>query len=205
MSPILLVIGGAFAIIMLVVLGVYWALVVRPESRERSRLKQRLKVDPAAIGQNRSAEKLEKKAEAHEIFALDQMLLWASRPVEAISKLIKQSDVKLSVSGFLLLSPERRRQRLRDRVRARKIAPPRAAGRSLRHVRSAFLPPPQAESAHLEIRGAVSGGNRPDRQSAPRRTRVHHGSDCTAPGSLDTHLCYAAWRSSYSSRASIGV
>ena len=24
-------------------------------------------------------------------------------------------------------------------------------------------------------------------------------------GSLDTHLCYAAWRSSYSSRASIGV
>ena len=29
--------------------------------------------------------------------------------------------------------------------------------------------------------------------------------DCTAPGSLDTHLCYAAWRSSYSSRASSGV
>ena len=28
---------------------------------------------------------------------------------------------------------------------------------------------------------------------------------CTAPGSLGTHLCYAAWRSSYSSRASIGV
>ena len=28
---------------------------------------------------------------------------------------------------------------------------------------------------------------------------------CTAPGFLDTHLCYAAWRSSYSSRASIGV
>ena len=29
--------------------------------------------------------------------------------------------------------------------------------------------------------------------------------ECTAPGSLDTHLCYAAWRSTYSSRASIGV
>ena len=29
--------------------------------------------------------------------------------------------------------------------------------------------------------------------------------DCTAPGYLDTHLCYAAWCSSYSSRASIGV
>ena len=39
-------------------------------------------------------------------------------------------------------------------------------------------------------------------------TYVQTGDDaskCTAPGSLDTHLCYAAWRSSYSSRASIGV
>ena len=33
----------------------------------------------------------------------------------------------------------------------------------------------------------------------------HFWARCTAPGSLDTHLCYAAWRSSYSSRASIGV
>ena len=39
-------------------------------------------------------------------------------------------------------------------------------------------------------------------------TRTHlaaRGQSCTAPGSLDTHLCYAAWRSTYSSRASIGV
>ncbi len=28
---------------------------------------------------------------------------------------------------------------------------------------------------------------------------------CTAPGSLDTRLRYAAWRSSYAWRASIGV
>ena len=34
---------------------------------------------------------------------------------------------------------------------------------------------------------------------------VNARTGCTAPGSLDTHLCYAAWRSSYSSRASIGV
>ena len=36
------------------------------------------------------------------------------------------------------------------------------------------------------------------------RNRILY-SRCTAPGSLDTHLCYAVWRSSYSSRASIGV
>ena len=38
-----------------------------------------------------------------------------------------------------------------------------------------------------------------DNQTVAKKLR------CTAPGSLDTHLCYAAWRSSYSSRASIGV
>ena len=103
MSPILLVIGGAFAIIVLVVLGVYWALVVRPESQERSTLKKRLKFDPAAISKNQSVGKLEKQKEAHETFALDQVLLRASSVTGAIAKLIKQSDVKLSVSGFLLL------------------------------------------------------------------------------------------------------
>ena len=38
-----------------------------------------------------------------------------------------------------------------------------------------------------------------------RLDREQRATECTAPGSLDTHLCYAAWRSSYSSRASIGV
>ena len=38
-----------------------------------------------------------------------------------------------------------------------------------------------------------------------KRVKTMRRRHCTAPGSLDTHLCYAAWRSSYSSRASIGV
>jgi transposase InsO family protein len=33
----------------------------------------------------------------------------------------------------------------------------------------------------------------------------HDYRDCSAPGSLDTRLSYAAWRSSCSSRDSIGV
>ena len=39
----------------------------------------------------------------------------------------------------------------------------------------------------------------------PARAEATSTLSCTAPGSLDTYLCYAAWRSSYSSRASIGV
>ena len=44
-------------------------------------------------------------------------------------------------------------------------------------------------------------------QGRPRAMRLsgRRPIRCTAPGSLDTHLCYAAWRSTYSSRASIGV
>ena len=44
-----------------------------------------------------------------------------------------------------------------------------------------------------------------DREQRATERRIKAAKLCTAPGSLDTHLCYAAWRSSYSSRASIGV
>ena len=49
--------------------------------------------------------------------------------------------------------------------------------------------------------------SRRNRRAAVRyfRKLLKRQGGCTAPGSLDTHLCYAAWRSSYSSRASIGV
>ena len=41
----------------------------------------------------------------------------------------------------------------------------------------------------------------------PKRVAVNrkHVPPCTAPGFLDTRLRYAAWRSSYCSRASSGV
>ena len=39
----------------------------------------------------------------------------------------------------------------------------------------------------------------------PVSPRGRMETDCTAPGFLDTRLRYAAWRSSYSSRASLGV
>ena len=41
--------------------------------------------------------------------------------------------------------------------------------------------------------------------SALYLARLTHSVVCTAPGSLDTRVRYAAWRSSCSSRASIGV
>ncbi len=84
------------------------------------------------------------------------------------------------------------------------------------------MPRPQQMAAHPEeiLDNAVDGGEALQmhrRLEAPhlvftltRRLVRHLGSVvrvliCTAPGSLDTYLCYAAWRSSYSSRASIGV
>ena len=59
-----------------------------------------------------------------------------------------------------------------------------------------------ANSVHVHM--LVEPTWRPEGES--RRLGVMtRESECTAPGSLDTHLCYAAWHSSYSSRASIGV
>ena len=48
-------------------------------------------------------------------------------------------------------------------------------------------------------------GNSEDETRRTLTAKLGESPVCTAPGSLDTHLCYAAWHSSYSSRASIGV
>ena len=44
-----------------------------------------------------------------------------------------------------------------------------------------------------------------ERGLAVDHTTIWHWAQCTAPGFLDTRLRYAAGRSSYASRASIGV
>ena len=62
---------------------------------------------------------------------------------------------------------------------------------------------PVGTQAHFKLLEPASWITEDQRLGDPQKLGPCGG--CTAPGSLDTHLCYAAWRSSYSSRASIGV
>ena len=42
MSPLMLILVGAFGAVLLITFGVYWVLVVRPESQKQAELKKRL-------------------------------------------------------------------------------------------------------------------------------------------------------------------
>ena len=57
-------------------------------------------------------------------------------------------------------------------------------------------------AAHRTVMPSVVHSTRPYENN---RAEVSHQPTCTAPGSLDTRLRYAAWRSSCAWRASIGV
>lgn len=102
MSPLMLVLVGAFSAVLLITFGVYWLLVVRPESEKQSQLKKRLKVDsiyttPGGPG------RLE-KASKNKDTAFDKAAMRAGKMHTGIAQLIKQADVKLTVGNFFLVS-----------------------------------------------------------------------------------------------------
>ena len=103
MSPLALIVVGAFILVSLIVVGVYWALVVRPETEGRTKLHKRLKVSAGAIGPSAVTTKLEKKGEDEIKSGLDQMVEKMSI-IGPIQTLIKQADVKMTVAAFLFFS-----------------------------------------------------------------------------------------------------
>ena len=103
MSPLALIVVGAFILVSLIVFGVYWALIVRPETEGRSKLHKRLKVSAGDIGTAAVTTKLEKKGEDDVKSGLDQMVERMSI-IGPIQALIKQADVKMTVAAFIFLS-----------------------------------------------------------------------------------------------------
>ena len=61
MSPLLLIIIVAFVLVAAIVFGVYWLLVVQPETQSKTKLHKRLKVSAGEIGPEAVETKLEKK------------------------------------------------------------------------------------------------------------------------------------------------
>ena len=103
MSPLALIVVGAFIIVSLIVVGVYWMLIVRPETEGRTKLHKRLKVSAGDIGTAAVTTKLEKKGQDDVKSGVDQMVERMSI-IGPIQELIKQADVKISVAAFIFLS-----------------------------------------------------------------------------------------------------
>lgn len=102
MSPLLMLLIGAFGAVLLLTLGVYWVLVMRPESQNQAQLKKRLKVDNIYTTKD-GVGSLEKKA-AEKENPFDRAAKRAGKISTGIEQLIKQADLKLSAANFFLMS-----------------------------------------------------------------------------------------------------
>lgn len=86
-----------------IIVGVYWALVVRRENRDEARLKKRLKATTAGATRRRLGLIREIKRRSR-VKALDRLLTRASGIVSPLERLIEEADSGLTVGLFLLVS-----------------------------------------------------------------------------------------------------
>ena len=103
MSPLVLIAVAAFVLVGAIVFGVYWLLIVRPETEGRTQLHKRLKVSAGDIGTAAVTTKLEKKGETEVKSSIDQMVERMSI-VGPLQSLIKQADIKMPIATFAFLS-----------------------------------------------------------------------------------------------------
>jgi tight adherence protein B len=94
---------ATFAGVLVLVVGIYWLTIERPEAREQGQLRKRLRT---AAG-TKTAKRIDFVREAEKLSAvtsLDAVLGRTERIAGALQKLLVRADVKLTVGGFLLAS-----------------------------------------------------------------------------------------------------
>ncbi len=103
MSPLMLILAAAFGAVLIITFGVYWVLVVRPESQKQAQLKKRLKVDSIYTTEE-GVGRLEKQSDRDKETAFDKAVMRAGKMHTSVAALIKQADIKLTVGNFFLMS-----------------------------------------------------------------------------------------------------
>lgn len=91
-----------FIVIALLVLGMYWAAILRPEQRERKALRKRLRVDRLKLHVPASLSK--ETARLSNVDVLDRLLTRRKSLIDPLRRLIEQSALPLNIGKFLLLS-----------------------------------------------------------------------------------------------------
>jgi tight adherence protein B len=94
---------ATFVGVLLLVLGIYWVMLERPENREQGQLRKRLRVAAAS----RMAARIDFVKQAERLSAvksLDAVLARTRGAAGWLQRLLTQADVKLTVGGLLLTS-----------------------------------------------------------------------------------------------------
>ena len=163
---------GTFVGVLVLVVGIYWLTIERPEAHEQGKLRKRLR---AAVGP-KTAKRIDFLKEAEKLSAvksLDAALARTDRIAGSLQKLLARADVKLTVGGLLLASACLfAGGMVRDRLDH--AAPVAGARRRLpAGVRAVPGRPLQGDEANPQVRGTVPGHNRSDRARTARWPRLH--------------------------------
>jgi tight adherence protein B len=98
----MLIAAGTFAIVIAVIVGIYWAVLVRPEDRAQSDLRKRLKGSRQAIAMR--LELVKQVEHLSHVPILNGVLTRVSGTVGPLQRTISESGVNLTLGLFLLIS-----------------------------------------------------------------------------------------------------
>jgi tight adherence protein B len=96
-------VGATFIVVVGLVVGIYWFMLERPETREQDELLKRLRVAGAPRGAKR-VEFVKKADKRSALKALDTVLSRTTGLTGALQRRIAQADAKTTVGGLLLTS-----------------------------------------------------------------------------------------------------
>jgi tight adherence protein B len=94
---------GTFVGVLAIVLGLYWAFVVRGEQESSKKLKRRLKATGGA-GISKQPALLAQQQQLSNVSALNRLLFRVTSLTLPIERLIQQADARMTVGMFLLMS-----------------------------------------------------------------------------------------------------
>jgi len=91
----------AFAVVLIIILGIYFAVVVGPETRDQRRLKKRLS---STTGQERARrlgilKEVERLSSMH---GMESALARLAKPMAPLRRLIEQSGIRMTLGTFVL-------------------------------------------------------------------------------------------------------
>jgi tight adherence protein B len=98
----MLIAAGTFAIVLVLIVGIYWLVLVRPEDHAHSELRKRLKGDRKTIKMR--LELVKQVEQLSDVPVLNGVLTRASGTLAPLQRLITESGVDITLGLFLLIS-----------------------------------------------------------------------------------------------------
>ena len=98
------IVALTFVLILAIVLGTYWLLIVRPESREQAALRKRLRPTTGTAASTGVGRLEQPEQRLSRVRALDTILERAAGLSGPLERMVTQSGVKISVGALVMLS-----------------------------------------------------------------------------------------------------